>query len=130
MARVAAAICNGGVIHAVHWTVADAAAGQPVIPPEHARMLSEYMRSVVKEGTGRSIAGSAVPIAGKTGTAELQSRPSHAWFIGYAPHSGPGSKKIAFAVIVENGRYGGRVAAPLAADIVGAAARLGIIDRE
>jgi peptidoglycan glycosyltransferase len=93
-------------------------------------MLAEYMRGVVKEGTGRSVAGSPVPIAGKTGTAELQNRPSHAWFIGFAPHTGPAARKIAFAVIVENGRYGGRVAAPLAAEIVGAAARFGIIDRE
>jgi peptidoglycan glycosyltransferase len=88
------------------------------------------MRRVVTEGTGRSAASSSVSIAGKTGTAELHNRPSHAWFVGFAPYSGSTGKKIAFAVIVENGRYGGRVSAPLAAEIVSAAARLGLVDRE
>ena len=49
---------------------------------------------------------------GKTGTAEFGSGnppPTHAWFIGYRGN-------IAFAVIVEGGGVGGRVAAPLAAN--------------
>jgi cell division protein FtsI/penicillin-binding protein 2 len=72
----------------------------------------------------------AVPVAGKTGTAELRDKPSHAWFVGFAPYSRSATKKIAFAVIIENGQYGGRVAAPLAGDLAAAAARLGLIDRE
>ena len=52
-----------------------------------------------------------VPIAGKTGTAELADAPSHAWFIGFAPY-GAGARKIAFSVLVENGVYGGTAAAP------------------
>ena len=88
------------------------------------------MRGVVTDGTGRGAATAGVMVAGKTGTAELRDRPSHAWFIGFAPYGPPGGKKIAFAVILENGRYGGRVAAPLAAEITSAARRLGIFDRE
>jgi peptidoglycan glycosyltransferase len=84
------------------------------------------MREVVTNGTGRRAAGAAVPIAGKTGTAELADAPSHAWFIGFAPYGGT-QRKIAFAVLVENGVYGGTAAAPAAAEIVNAAAKLGLI---
>jgi cell division protein FtsI/penicillin-binding protein 2 len=46
---------------------------------------------------------------GKTGSAEYDSAGhSHAWFIGYRGD-------LAFAVFVERGGEGGRVAAPLAA---------------
>jgi peptidoglycan glycosyltransferase len=48
---------------------------------------------------------------------------SHSWFVGFAPY---GSPRIAFAVILENAGYGGRVAAPLAGDIVEAAAAAGL----
>ena len=72
--------------------------------------LHSLMRAVVTEGTGR--AGASVPeLAGKTGTAEfgtLPPLPTHAWFIGFR-------KGIAFAVLVEGGGVGGRIAAPIAA---------------
>jgi len=83
------------------------------------------MREVVTTGTGRAAAAS-VPVAGKTGTAELADDPSHAWFIGFAPY-GAGAHKIAFSVLVENGVYGGTAAAPAASQIVDAAAKLGLI---
>ncbi|MCY1018752.1 penicillin-binding transpeptidase domain-containing protein [Pyxidicoccus sp. MSG2] len=72
--------------------------------------LSLLMRAVVTEGTGRAAVG--VPaLAGKTGTAEFGTvppLPTHAWFIGFR-------NGIAFAVLVEGGGVGGRVAAPIAA---------------
>ena len=77
-------------------------------------------------GTGRVLHGASIPIAGKTGTAELAKAPSHAWFIGFAPYGGAG-KKIAFAVLVENGRYGGTAAAPIAGEIVQAAKEAGLL---
>jgi cell division protein FtsI/penicillin-binding protein 2 len=49
--------------------------------------------------------------------------------VGFAPY-GSKAKKIAFAILIENGRYGGRAAAPAAADIANAAADLGLIRRE
>jgi len=87
----------------------------------------------VTQGTGKRAADSPVPIAGKTGTAELAGAPSHAWFIGFAPAHERGtapSRQIAFAVLVENGQYGGTYAAPAAAELVAAAKKLGIIGTE
>jgi cell division protein FtsI/penicillin-binding protein 2 len=83
------------------------------------------MREVVTQGTGKAAAGASVPIAGKTGTAELADAPSHAWFIGFAPY--PAGKRIAFAVLIENGQYGGTYAAPAAAALVTAAQGMGLI---
>jgi len=39
---------------------------------------------------------------------------AHSWFAGYAPYGG--TRKIAFAVIVENAGYGARAAAPIAGE--------------
>jgi peptidoglycan glycosyltransferase len=72
------------------------------------------------------LAGGAIAVAGKTGTAELNDAPSHSWFVGFAPYATHG-RRIAFAVIVENAGYGGRVAAPLAGDVVAAAQAAGVI---
>ena len=76
----------------------------------------------------RSLRGHAWPIAGKTGTAEIARRDSHAWFVGFAPY-GPAHKRIAFAVIIEHAGYGGASAAPAAGDIVTAAAAAGLIGK-
>ena len=96
-----------------------------VLNADAANTLGRFMREVVTRGTGSKAAAAAVPIAGKTGTAELANAPSHAWFIGYAPYGG--ARKIAFSVLVENGVYGGTAAAPAAASIVNAALKLGLV---
>jgi peptidoglycan glycosyltransferase len=88
------------------------------------------MREAVTAGTGRSLASHQMAIAGKTGTAEVDDKKSHSWFVGFAPYANtPGSRppRIAFAVIVENAGYGGRVAAPLAGEIVSAAESRGLL---
>jgi cell division protein FtsI/penicillin-binding protein 2/cell division protein FtsW (lipid II flippase) len=96
------------------------------LDPAGAESLRHDMRAVVTSGTGRSLASHPVAIAGKTGTAELDQGRSHAWFVGFAPY-GDAPPRIAFAVVVENGGYGGRVAAPLAGDVVSAADALGLL---
>lgn len=129
MARVAATVGNGGRMPDLHWMAGEAAPGEggrDVLAPAHAALLGRAMRRVVTEGTGRALAGVVPPMAGKTGTAEVTDAPSHAWFVGFAPYGGAGSR-IAYAVIVENGGYGGRTAAPVAAGLVTAARELGII---
>jgi cell division protein FtsW (lipid II flippase) len=131
MARVAATLANTGAMPEGHWVAGagNARQGQParVLEPLLAQMLGRAMRRVVTEGTGaRYLAGVSPAIAGKTGTAEVQDKGSHAWFIGYAPYETVG-RRIAFGVIVEHGGYGGRLAAPAAGEIVQAASQLGII---
>jgi cell division protein FtsI/penicillin-binding protein 2 len=129
MARVAAAIANDGMMPYGRWITGDSNSRieepKRILDAGPAELLSRYMREVVTRGTGRSIAGSPIPIAGKTGTAELAKGPSHAWFAGFAPYSGPG-RKLAFSVLVENGRYGGTAAAPIAAEVMAAAGELGL----
>jgi cell division protein FtsI/penicillin-binding protein 2 len=134
MARVAAAVADGGASPEGHWVqgAGNTRQGQPVrvLEPDLARLLGRAMRRVVTEGTGaRYLAGVLPPIAGKTGTAEVKDKGSHSWFIGYAPYeaaAAPG-RRIAFGVIVEHGGYGGRLAAPAAGEIVQAASQLGIL---
>jgi cell division protein FtsI/penicillin-binding protein 2 len=128
MARVAATVANGGAMPQGRWITGETnvrnSAPQTVLTADAAATLGKFMRAVVTQGTGRKAAAS-LPMAGKTGTAELADAPSHAWFIGFAPY-GAGSRKIAFSVLVENGVYGGTNAAPAAAEIVNAAAKLGL----
>jgi len=129
MARVAAAVANDGAMPQGRWITDESNpqtdAPQVVLAPESARTLAGFLHEVVTTGTGRR-AAAGVAVAGKTGTAELADAPSHAWFIGFAPYQGAG-RKIAFSVLVENGVYGGTVAAPAAARIVEAASQLGLI---
>jgi len=131
MARVASTIANHGNAPQGRWIIDETNAR--VRPPEEllsaplAQQIAGYMRGVVTSGTGRVLASSPIPIAGKTGTAELGNAPSHAWFIGFAPYGARNGKQIAFAILVENGQYGGTAAAPIAGEIVAAARELGLI---
>jgi peptidoglycan glycosyltransferase len=136
MARVVAAIAGGGIIREAplrlpakgdsRAAAGDGSTSRRWLSPRNAELLAATMRQVVIEGTGRSLADHPVAIAGKTGTAELNGAPSHSWFVGFAPYGAP-TGRIAFAVIVENAGYGGRIAAPLAGDVVRAARATGVI---
>jgi cell division protein FtsW (lipid II flippase) len=130
MARVAATIASGGAMPQGRWVIDDTNrrvdAARPILSAADAQTLGRAMREVVVQGTGRSLKGIEPPIAGKTGTAEVQDAPSHSWFVGFAPY-GASRRQVAFAVIVEHGGYGASVAAPIAGRLVTAAKELGII---
>jgi cell division protein FtsI/penicillin-binding protein 2 len=108
MASVAASVAAGAVRPTTLRAVVGPVAGDP-LPDGVAATLQELMRLVVTEGTARS-AGLPAGTAGKTGTAEFGSADppqTHAWFIGFRGD-------LAFSVLVEDGGFGGKVAAPLA----------------
>ena len=64
-------------------------------------------------------------IAGKTGTAETgEDRPSHAWFVGYAPADEP---KVAFVVVLEHAGEAATAAGPVAKRLVLRMEQLGIL---
>lgn len=73
--------------------------------------LRTLMGEVVTDGTATVLRGTPGGIVrGKTGTAEFGTKnppETHAWFVGY-------QGDVAFAVLVENGKSGGSVAAPVA----------------
>ncbi len=132
MARVAAAIANEGAMQQGRWVLDESNDRNlpplRVLDPERARFIGSAMRSVVTSGTGRrAMAGLNVAVAGKTGTAQVDEGQPHAWFAGFAPYDAAPAQRIAFAVVVEHGGYGGQSAAPIARELVEAARDLGII---
>ena len=126
LARLAAAIANGGRLVRPHFAEgikgADAAATSPEpwagVSPQTLATLREAMRQTVTGGTASSLATLPVAVAGKTGTAENTGR-SHAWFVGYFPADDP---KFAVVSVLEHGGSGGRNAAPLVGRLVEAIA--------
>lgn len=132
MARVAATIAGGGHMPQGRWISGNENqrldAPIDILEQSQAAFLAGAMRRVVTEGTARRVmAGSSIQIAGKTGTAQLDAGQPHAWFFGFAPFDGTPERRLAFAVVVEHGGYGGRVAAPIAREVVEAAKELGLL---
>jgi cell division protein FtsI/penicillin-binding protein 2 len=107
----AAATVAAGRWHAPRLLREDRRRAGPRLPRRERATLARLMRLVVTSGTGTALAGIPGAPAGKSGTAEYGSGnppPTHAWFIAFR-------RGIAVAVLVENGRAGGVVAAPVAA---------------
>lgn len=73
------------------------------------------LRVVHGNGTGYAARIGGIQVAGKTGTSQNPHGRDHAWFVGFAPYKDP---KIAVAVIIENGGYGGDAAAPVASAVI------------
>ncbi len=91
--------------------------GRLPVSPGNLDLVREGMIRAVNRsrGTARQARNSAVELAGKTGTAQVQ-RPDEddyndTWFIGYGPVDNP---RWAIAILIEDGDSGGSTAAPLA----------------
>jgi len=70
-------------------------------------IVKEGMYLVVNgKGTATHIRSEDFEICGKTGTAQNPHGEDHALFVGFAPYENP---KIAFAIVVENVGFGGRM---------------------
>ncbi len=87
------------------------------IDPKHFEALYQGMQDAVEQGTVNTAKGVIPDIAvcGKTGTSQNKKGDDHAIFIAFAPRDNP---KIAIAVVVENGGYGGSWAAPIASLLI------------
>ena len=89
----------------------------------HFEPVVEGMSNVVKWGTARIASVPGVEVCGKTGTVENFTKidgekvqlTDHSMFVAFAPRENP---KIAVAVFVENGYWGGRWAAPIASLVI------------
>jgi len=104
---------------------------QVQLKPEHVTFVKEAMAGVNTEGTAaRSFTGAQYTSGGKTGTAQVvgmkqgekyeeqkvaERLRDHSLYIAFAPLEGP---KIALAVLVENGGFGARAAAPIARTVL------------
>jgi cell division protein FtsI/penicillin-binding protein 2 len=110
MALVAATVADGRW-RAPRLLASDPRAAGPALPGPERDALRSLMRLVVTEGSGTALADIPGEVRGKSGTAEFgggDPPPTHAWFIAFRGD-------LAVAVLVERGRSGGSVAAPLAA---------------
>ena len=116
IARVYAAIANGGKLVTPHLNIKNFKRPEEIgINPEKLAIVQKGLEYVVSRGTGSRAGRFGVSIAGKTGTAQNSHGPDHALFAGYAPVESP--KYVAVAV-VEAGRHGSSVAAPMVGQIL------------
>lgn len=110
MASVAAAIADGTWRPPTLVPDLKQKASEQPLPEGVKTNLHAMMAAVVTKGTAKA-SGLPAGTHGKTGTAEYgtgDKLQTHAWFMGF-------KEDVAFAVVVEGGGTGGKVAAPVAA---------------
>jgi penicillin-binding protein 2 len=126
LVNVTAAVANGGTLYQPQvvmrvddWSGKTVREFQPrelgkvPVSPENLAIVREGMRQSVAnkdKGTAHRISLKSIPVAGKTGTAEIgevllvengkEIRASHAWFTAFAPYDKP---EIAVLVLLEAG---------------------------
>ena len=121
LANMVAAVANRGwwirphVVRSINGTPIDDPAfttiNKTTINPEHFSVIIQGMNDVFESGTASASRLEGLPMAGKTGTAQNPHGQDHSIFTSFAPLNKP---KIAIAIIVENGYWGSRWAAPIA----------------
>jgi cell division protein FtsI/penicillin-binding protein 2 len=140
MALVAATIAEDGMRPRPTLRKGERPPTTRAVPAGVARFVGRSMRAVVTGGTGVGAAIGGVPVAGKTGTAELRSTitepagqdqpqpppaqdptDTDAWFAAYAPAGE--HPRIAVCVLLIAQGAGGEVAAPAARQVIQAAIR-------
>ena len=144
LAQAMAILANNGVVYRPHVAnyIENVQTGerrqiepQPLrtlpLKPEHMEFIRSAMVGVNVAGTGaQAFAGSGYTSGGKTGTAQViaikqnekyveskvaERHRDHSLFVAFAPSESP---RIALAVIVENGGFGARAAAPIARQVL------------
>jgi len=126
LAVATAAIANGGTV--VMPYVADYSMGvdgaqvalphtsrQSSIDSQHLATVRQAMRETVVAGSGRYLSDFPMPLAGKTGTAQIGgTEETHAWFTSFGPYEDPAAVVV---VLLERGGAGDQQAVPLAKKI-------------
>jgi penicillin-binding protein 2 len=144
LAHATATLANDGVVMKPHLVkaVEDTRTGEKrltvptesyriPVKPEYLKLVKNAMVDVNIHGTGRrAFEGVPYKVGGKTGTAQVigikqnekyqeskvdERHRDHSLFIAFAPAENP---TIALAVIVENGGFGARAAAPIARMVI------------
>ena len=103
---------------------------QTALTPYVIEQVSQGLRQVMIDGTGKNLAVEGIVLGGKSGTAEycdnvaqaadrcqFGSWPAHAWMLAYAPYEKP---EIAVVVFVYSGEEGSTVAGPVAHESIDA----------
>ncbi len=127
---IASAIANDGILMEPYLvdsiTSADGKKVSDNMPVSYGRLLSSeeaaymqgLMEEVVKSGTGYGLINIGFPVAGKTGTAEVEGKGNNDWFIGYSNVEG---RKLAICVLVEDASESSSlVAIPVARNVLSA----------
>jgi penicillin-binding protein 2 len=120
-------VANGGTLWQPHLaqsflddkgnvikTIQPVAIRKNVVADKYLATVREGMRQTITSGSAQSLKGIGIDVAGKTGTAQVTGKNSHAWFTGFAPYEDP---QIAVMVLIEQGEEGSPVAVPVAGDI-------------
>ena len=118
VARMAAAVANGGDLVRPHLVLGDPVERVPIgLKPATLAVLREGLRMTVTEGTAAGQGLAELSAAGKTGTAQVvKKQKGHSWFVGYAPQEAP---RFVVCVFIEDDLSGGGVvAAPVAARVL------------
>jgi penicillin-binding protein A len=123
MASVGATIALGGRRAQPRVTTLQDIKRRRAVSRHAAREVRSMMVAVVRYGTGTAAALPGVPVAGKTGTAELvpnstDPKDANAWFVAFAPAERP---RVAVAVMLVGAGFGGTAAAPVARQVLAAA---------
>jgi len=72
-------------------------------------------RAALLGGTAEDLRTLPVPVAGKTGTAEVWMGEPHSWFVGYFPSDDP---QVSFVIFIENGGSSHDAAVPAARKLI------------
>lgn len=132
MAVAYSAIANGGTVYQPHVVKKVQSPDGRLVKGEPHRKLGEVglsadvidiihrnLEEVPVSGTGKGafigFPFNSVSVAGKTGSAEVYGKQSHAWFVCYAPAKNP---QYVVVVMIEEGGHGVAAAAPVARKII------------
>ena len=119
-ANMTAAIANKGYYYTPH--ILKKIGGEPIsqeqftkpkytkIDSSHFEPIISAMHDVFETGTARWSRHDSIEMCGKTGTAQNPHGEDHSMFVAFAPKENP---QIAISVVVENGYWGSRWAAPM-----------------